>query len=277
MVTIIDKYGPNEKQLKVPYLMAKGPNNELMVRDDSSNQVVVFDEQLKYSHVIGEEGSKGKLKCIKGIAANKTYVYVADGDLHCVQKYKLTGQFVSQFGTKGIAAGQFDTPFGLQLSQSELLFVCDSQNHRIQAFKNDLFSYCFGKFGARPGFFNLPLDVTLNNTETQLFVTDNENHRVQVFTLQGEFIRAFGNVGGVNPKLQDPMGIFFTPDGYVLIASYGNGCILVFKEDGKFVSAIKYTCTYKGKKGLTLPAGVVMMDNGHVVIADYNSKLVVFQ
>ena len=126
-VKVIDKYGPNNEQLRYPYLMAKGPNNEVIVRNYSTNQLVIFDEQLQYSHVIGGRGNgNGKFQLTTGIAVdNKGYLYVADYHLHCIQKFTLSGQFVSQFGSEGTAEGQFNAPYGLVLSQSELLFVCD--------------------------------------------------------------------------------------------------------------------------------------------------------
>ena len=43
-VKVIDKYGPNNEQLQLPYLMAKGPNNEVIVRGCSASQLVIFDE-----------------------------------------------------------------------------------------------------------------------------------------------------------------------------------------------------------------------------------------
>ena len=49
-VKVIDKYGPNNEQLKYPYLMTKGPNNEVIVRNHSTKQLMIFDEQLQYSH-----------------------------------------------------------------------------------------------------------------------------------------------------------------------------------------------------------------------------------
>ena len=81
-VKVIDKYGPNNEQLNCPYLMAKGPNNELIVRNYSTHQLVIFDEQLQYSHVIGGRGNgNGKFQGIIGIVVdNKGYLYVADQD-----------------------------------------------------------------------------------------------------------------------------------------------------------------------------------------------------
>ena len=274
-VKVIDKYGPNNEQLKSPHLMAKGLNNELIVRNNST--LVIFDEQLQYSHVIGGRGNgNGKFQCITGIAVdNKGYLYVADCDLHCIQKLTMNGQFVSQFGSEGIAEGQFKGPLGLVLSQSELLFVCDRDNHRIQVLKNELFSYTFGQYGKEPGYFNNPVDLTLNSNEDQLFITEYNNHRVQVFTPSGQFLRIFGNFTDIPFKLQCPVGIYYTPDNHLLISSWGNHCLLMFKEDGRFVSAIKGT--YQGLKSFRRPCGVIMMNNGQIVIAsNVTHKLVVF-
>ena len=276
-VKVIDKYRPNNEQLEYPYLMAKGLNNEVIVRNDSTHQLAIFDEQLQYSHVIGGRGDgNGKFQCITGMAVdNKGYLYVADRTLHCIQKFTLSGQFVSQFGSKGTAQGQFNVPLGLVLSQSELLFACDYGNHRIQVYKNEVFSYTFGHHGKEPGCFYSPRDLTLNSNENQLFITDSGNHKVQVFTPSGQFLRIFGNFTNIPFKLQDPVGIHYTPDDHLLISSYGNHCVLVFEEDGKFVSAIEGT--YHGKKRFSCPCGVIMMDNGQIVIASNGThKLVVF-
>jgi len=154
-VKIIDKYGPTNKNLVEPYLLAKGPNNELIVRNQSTNQLVVFDEQFQCCHVIGGAGSgSGKFQRITGIAVDKKgYLYVADRVLNCIQKFILTGEYILQFGSKGNADGQLKSPYGLVLSQSGLLFVCDAENNRIQVFENERFSYRFGQYGINPGFF----------------------------------------------------------------------------------------------------------------------------
>ena len=274
---MIDKYGPNKEQLKTPSCMANGPNNELIVNNDSTCQVVIFDEQLQYSHVIGGRGKgNGRFQEISGIAVdNKGYLYVADCRLHLIQKFMISGQFVSQFGSKGTCKGHFNVPIGLVLSQSELLFVCDSNNNRIQVFRNEQFSYTFGQYGKEPGCFNRPVDLTVNSNEDQLFITDINNHRVQVFTPNGQFLRIFGKSTDIPFKLQSPAGIYYTPDNHLLISSNSNHCVLVFEGDGRFVSVIEGT--YQGKKRFSYPCGVIIMNNGHTVIASNGThKLLVF-
>ena len=227
--------------------------------------------------MIGGSGNgNGKFQRITGIAINNQgHLYVANRDLHCIQKLTMNGQFISQFGSEGTREGQFISPYGLVLSQSDLLFVCDYNNHRIQVFNKDLFSYSFGHYGTEPGNFNSPCDLTLNGNEDQLFITEYKNHRVQIFTVSGKFIKVFGNFAGIPFKLQEPVGIYYTPDNFLLISSYSNHCVLVFKHNGKFVSAIEGT--YHHKKIFAGPCGVVMLNSGQIVIATGNTnKVVVF-
>ncbi|XP_065919573.1 E3 ubiquitin-protein ligase TRIM71-like [Dysidea avara] len=265
---IIDKYGPANNALGHPLLLAKGPNNELIVRDNSTNQLVVFDKNFQYSHVIGGEGSGNeKFMYITGIAVNKKGdLYIADSELHCIQKFKLDGDYVSQFGSKGDNDGEFNSPYGLVLSQSGLLFVCDSCNNRIQVFQNGQFSYCFGKYGTCHGMFNDPKDIALNGKD-QLFVADCQNNRVQVFATNGQFCQAFCSFTGVHRhyNLYQPVGIHYTPDGHLLVSCWNSHCVLVFEENGNFTSAIEGS--YQGEHRFSSPYGIVMMDNGKIVIS----------
>ena len=156
-----------------------------------------------------------------------------------------------------------------------MLFVCDSGNCRIQVFRNDRFLYSFGQYGKERGYLDCPRDLTLNSNEDQLFITDRANHRVQVFTLNGQFLRIFGNFTDIPFKLQCPVGIYYTPDNHLLISSYDSHCVLVFEVDGNFVSAVEGTC--QGKERFTGTCGVTMIKDGHIVIANGpGNKLVVF-
>ena len=164
------------------------------------------------------------------------------------------------------------SPFGLALSQSEQLFICDSDNHQIQVFQNEKFRYGFGQHGTEPGDFNHPQDLSLNNSEDQLFITDHHNDRVQVFSPKGQFIRLFDKFPAVVFRLQTPFGIYCAPDGYLLVSYKDSNCVLVLKEDGNFVHAIE---SKRGKRFSDL-GGIVVMDDGQIVIADKsNNRLVV--
>ena len=272
----IIKHGLPMTPLKFPYSLAKGPNNLLIFSDDSTSQLVVFNDQLQYSYCIGRRGKRnGEFQNITGIAVDSDkYLYVTDSDLHCIQKFNLDRKFSCKFGKYGSENNQFKSPHGLLICYPKL-FVCDRYNHRIQVFIRETWYYTIGQQGTEPGSFKEPIDLSLNNSKDQIFVTDNKNHRVQVFTLNGQFLTIFGNLKGIPSTLQEnPVGIFVTPDGYVLITCYHTSCIMILDEDGTFISVIE--STYQGKERFNHPCGIVMMDNGQIIIScSLANKLVV--
>ena len=262
----IDEYGGSN--FNHPWHIINGPNNELIVCDLTNQQVVVFNEQLQYSHVIG----KGKLTgSPNGVAVdNMGHLYVVDR--HCIRKFNMDGSLITQLGTRGSAKGEFNSPHGLAISRTGQLYVCDRNNHRVQVFKNDKFLFLFGKVGSGPDALNHPEAVTMNIDETQLFIADTGNHRIQVCTANGKFVCMFGQFTDIRIpcKLEYPYSIYYTPDDHLLVTSSTN-VVLVVKNDGTFVTAIE------GKERFKRPTGVVMRNNGQIVISGYdNNKLVVF-
>lgn len=279
---VIDKYGPDEQSFLWPFLLANGPNGELIASDNSESvkQLVIFDQHLQYSRVIGGEGNgKGKFQRICGIAIDKEgFLYVTDCLLNCIQKFTVNGEFLSQFGTSGTGSGEFDEPFGLTFSKLNTLFVCDRKNHRVQVFQGENYFFKFGRFSDKqePGTFNQPVDLTLNNSEDKLFITDWSNHRVQVFTPNGEFLSQIENSPNGLFNLMNPDGIFFTPDNHMLVSSTNH--VLIFNEDGTFVSAIEGRSN-DGILRFNDCIGVIMMINGKIVISDGldgTNRLIVF-
>ena len=287
-VMVVENYGPIKyipdippmnKHIASPGFLARGPHNEILVCDSELDVLVVFDEHFQYSHTVGGHGhGYGRFLYITGIAVDKKgFVYLADYNLHCIQKLELKkgGNFICQFGSKGTAGGKFNCPCALLLSQSGLLFVCDMENCRVQVFKNERFSYCFGKRGTGPGAFNQPIDLTMNNSEDQLFITDSSNGRIQLFSPQGQFLKIFSNFIGVPINILRPAGIHYTPDGHLLISAGITNSVLVFQEDGKFISSIEGF--YQGDRRFISPRGIMMTSNGQIVITSFRThRLFVF-
>ena len=276
-------YGAIQKETRViheyectnflnPWHLANGPKDELLVCDYHNHKVVVFNNELQYSHTIGSQGEGyGKFQSPSGIAVDDTgHLYIADQGNHCIQKFNIDGSFICHFGKHGNSEGQFNSPHGLVISKAGQLYVCDRGNHRIQVFKNHNFVLLFGRHGSNPGDFDMPSSMTFNNLETQLFVADSDNHRIQVFTPNGQFICVLNLIGAPH-DITYPYSICFTLDWHLLITSQLGNVLMVFKEDGAFL------CAIKGNGCFDHPAGVVTRHNGQIVVSGWsNNKLVVY-
>ena len=275
-VEVIDGYGKENKQFKYPYLLVNGPNNELIVSDRDSHQLIVLDDSLQFLHTFGGRGKElenGIFYNPSGLAVDKTgsFLYVGDQSNH-IQRFKMEKDssctFVSRFGGKGTGKGHFNCPQGLLFTQSKQLFVCDYRNHRIQVFdKEGKFLHAFGRHGSKPGEFNEPHSIAINNNQDKVFITDHSNSRIQIFSPHGKFLTIINNGPSLNHQLQYPRGIIYTPDGHLLVSCTYTHCILEFKEDGGYVSTTEE---------IIQPCGVVLRCNGDIVVtSNVNQVLVV--
>ena len=263
---IISHYGSqNEKRLNCPHLLAVGPNDEVVVRDCDLKKLVIFDRNLKFSSLIDVKESDPT-----GLAVSKKgHLYLSDSKSNSIKKFKMSGEFIREF------KGEFSSPRGIVITQSDLVCVCDKNNHRIQVLDDMQLCYMFGRKGEHPGCFNEPFDLALNRTEDSLYISDCTNGRIQLFSLGGQFLRLFGDFTNFPKELFNPTGICYTPDGHVMTCISKRSRVVIFDEDGTHVSTIEGT--YKSKKRFEDNVGIVMKSNGQIVIASCGThNLVVF-
>jgi len=127
-------------------------------------------------------------------------------DSHQIYRYQTETKKLSIFGTKfktwrgGSGPNEFDHPRGLTVAEKKI-FICDSNNHRIQILDKETGSYIssWGKEGTDPGELYFPEGIFLY--DELLYIGDNEH--VQVFTKVGHFIQRIGitdNNDNVNSK-----------------------------------------------------------------------------
>ncbi|MEX1033230.1 MAG: 6-bladed beta-propeller [Cellvibrionaceae bacterium] len=107
-------------------------------------------------------------------------IVVADGlDNSRVIKFDKDGKFLTAWGSKGTADGQFDAVHGIATDKKDRVYVADRRNDRIQVFDKD------GKHLATWPGLNFPNHIVI--TENQdVWVADNQPVRLIKFNTDGE-------------------------------------------------------------------------------------------
>jgi DNA-binding beta-propeller fold protein YncE len=209
--------------------------------------------------------NRGQLNLPRGLAIDsKGNFYVADTQNLRVQEFDKTGNFITMFGSKGLAEGQFngysDTavgtgPGGLAVDKDGNIYVADTWNHRMQKFGPDgkvlmawggVINLAEAPAGADPennGRFYGPRGVAIG-PDGNIYVTDTGNKRVLIFDTSGNFVRKIDS--GVTPakaqanypfdkpgEMNEPIGIAVDSAGNVYVADSRNNRIQKFGPDGK--------------------------------------------
>ena len=171
------------------------------------------------------------------VISNDGVMFATDRGSDRLLKLSCDGMLLKAAGGWGKDLGQFDKPRGITLVSNKL-FVCDSDNDRVQVFDTDLnFLDSFGTRGSVEGKFSWPSDISTDR-DGSLYVADTLNHRVQVFSQSGSFLRSFGKRGSGPGELSAPVGIHVHNE-HIYITERFSRRVSVFTTSGEFASSFK--------------------------------------
>ena len=248
--------------------------------DDPSSIIVKDSGELIVSEVRGD-----KISIIKGDSrqvflkltnlAPSCIVTDADTNFYLTREHKLLkfnhqGDLINHIGCNksGYANNRFNNPRGVTLYK-EMLYVCDSDNHRIQVFDLNLrYNKTIGSKGNGSLQFEAPFDVKFDFAGN-MYVAEMENERVQVIDHRGKFVRVFGEEGKVD--LDGPTGLAII-DKYVYVADWKGHRITVYNTLGEFVASF-------GKEGngtgeFHYPYCVTAGADGYIYVCDWQNERV---
>lgn len=225
--------------------------------------------------------------------SQRMYVYIRKDQFAQVWDYGVTASEIAE-SFDPYAAGQrvvqpsatfmqsqLNRPHGIDIGPDGLIYVADSNNHRIVVMSPDgVIQRQIGGYGLAPaeGGLNEPWDVGVGPDGT-VYVADTWNYQVVAFDAQGQWIRSWGVPG---PNLLDdpfalwgPRGIEVDEEGRVYVADTGNKRILVYSADGDFIRQIGSGGGLDGQ--LDEPAGLAIGPDGALYVADtWNQRVQVF-
>lgn len=244
---------------------------KVYVSDSVQRAVLLFDIPGKKFSEIGAT-KPGQLAKPLGLDIGPNgHLYVADISALRIMEYDANGRFLRRMGSKEV----FSRPTDVAVSNdgSRLYVVdtggVDSDTHNIVVF--DLASgeaiSTIGKRGAKPGEFNLPLQVTTSITG-EWYVVDGGNFRVQGYNSDDSFKFAFGSIGRYPGQFARPKGIATDADGniYVIDSAFGN--VQIFNDKGELLMFMGQ----RGHAGIPgsymLPSGIDVDEDGRIYLVD---------
>lgn len=209
--------GEGEGEFQFPKGLALTDKGLVLVCDAGNHRVQVFNmlDDFAFVRSFGQHGTDyGHFTAPLDVALNAADEVLVSDSCHRIQVFDMEGNFLRSFGTRGkkpsmsstkafTDAVMFDHPTNLVVSDENVLFVCDQNNHRI-----------------------LVLDAASGSLKHQI-----KGKKKQVEAEEGDAAEDGGEEGERPPEwvgLHSPAGIAVSSKGEVLVSSYLKNCIHAF-------------------------------------------------
>jgi DNA-binding beta-propeller fold protein YncE len=188
--------------------------------------------------------------------------YVADRLNQRIEEFAANGTYVTDEGSRGVAAGEYSWPEAVAVTPDKTVWVGDTRNNRLQHFANANLTgtpTIVGSSGSAVGQFNYIEGVSAAANGV-VWIADTENNRVQSYDPATLAFAAFGTRGSTpdTNELVNPESVVASATD-MYIADTGNNRVVELDLSGNYVAS--YT-------GLDAPQGVALAPDGSIWVAN---------
>lgn len=210
-----------------------------------------------------------KVAVIGDIETGLGDLFVADTGNNRIQRVSEDGRFVYQFGGFGMAAGKFNTPWGVAVDFNYRLYVAERDSDRVQLFDirgNYLSAVATGEYNFRTIRDPAGMDVDQLGS---LYLADSGNDRVLKFDANGKFLAETGGFGVGLGFLNKPMDVAVDRDRSYYVADTGNNRLQKFDLNDRGIQIV-------GDGILNVPQSLAV-DEQFLYVADTgNNRVCIF-
>lgn len=212
-------------------------------------------------------------------------IYVSDTSHDRIIVFNSRGQFMFEFGTRGVAypaagvkaswePGKFNFPYGIAIDdQTGNIFVADLANKRIQIFNstgNFIDWFPKGEYGGQALDIN-PLSIAIK--KGQVYIANPYN--IVIFTTDGKFVKDFGMPGNEPGQFNRPNGIAVDDNGTVYVSDSLNNRLQALDPNGKSkwvlgerVDASQGMNPVAKKATFEMPRNIAIGPDGNIYVVD---------
>jgi DNA-binding beta-propeller fold protein YncE len=204
-----------------PHAVRVDPEGNLWAVDDLGHIVVKMDAMGRVRMVLGRKGNKGETKDLFdrptdiAFARNGDF-YVSDGYGNSrVVKFSKDGRYLTAWGKKGSASGEFNLPHSIAVDKQGRVYVGDRENYRMQIFDEN------GKFLKEWKHVGSPWGVFITDDQS-LYMCDGHNNRILKLNLEGNILGSLGSAGRLPGQLDYAHHLSVGRSGAIYVAEIKN-------------------------------------------------------
>jgi len=253
-----------------PMGIAIGPHGNVYIADTSNNRIQKFSSEGDFITKWGKNFGDGSIgngngefrhpRCIT--ISSDSFVFVGDSENYRIQKFTLDGDFINAWETEWAYDISVDSDGNIYIPKPNIngyIFKIDPNGNLIK-------EWVIG--GASEG---LAIDKIGN-----IFVSCRNTNKIQKFTVNGEFVIEWSNLGDNTNVMNNPRGIEVDINGDVFVVDSGNNRIIKFSHSGSYIC--EWGDNGSGDGQFNTPCGIAISDSGLVYVADaYNNRIQIFK
>ncbi len=198
----------------------------IFITDSSGGRIQAMTPAGVYLYGFGSAGiDPGQFDTPRDVAVSNDgdTVYVADTGNHRISVFTRLGVYRYSFGGWGKTEGRFRTPSALAVAPDGRVWVCDTQNNRIQVFSaNGVLSAVVQPDGEHA--FNYPEGIAAMK-DGRMVVADTYNHRLVILDSRGRVVDILGSFGTGPDRFNYPSDVDVMPSTQgerIVVADAGN-------------------------------------------------------
>ena len=260
VVSVCD-YGYGLNNLNAPKAVTVDyTTGNIFVADTYNNCVKVFDNSGKIIYKFGDEEGEGKMSWPQSLSIHGNNIVISQYN-DFILNYQLNGKFISRIGKSGKGKLEFSLPLGLTFYKNGDLYICDSNNNRVQILSKEfVFKDQFGQKSLRQ-----PRDVNL--TRRYVYILDESNPCLHLFDYN--FILQKSVLSqGERLQLIKPQSCYIDDSDNILIPGSPSNSICIFNPKFELIHRIS----------IAWPNAVTVDKLGRVIVVsgDGDKRLYIF-
>ena len=177
------------------------------------------------SLVLSAEERRNLLISVGLFAVAAVVPFVADGYVNSrVIRFNKDGEYITHWGHKGTADGEFDLVHDVALDAQGRVYVADRSNKRVQIFDQN------GKFLGKWTDVGSPFGLYYVRSENALYMCDGVNNRIVKLNLDGQVTGVLSSPGKVPGKLDIAHYLAVDSSGAIYVSEIKNWRVQKFAK-----------------------------------------------
>ncbi|MEJ2697761.1 MAG: 6-bladed beta-propeller [Candidatus Sulfobium sp.] len=267
-------FGKEEVKFRRPVEVATAADGRIAVADPGCRCVHLYiPSEAKYKELSAVNDTE-MVSPVSVVFGDQSRLYVSDSARREVMVFDKEGNFL--YHIKEAFMVGLKRPTGLAYNSArKLLYVVDTLENKVYAFRNRDAVFVFGGRGTKGGDFNFPTNIFWTEPG-KIYVTDAMNFRVEIFNSSGGFLASVGHHGDGSGDFSMPKGVAADKRGIIYVVDRLFDNVQLFNEQGEFLLTLGSRGTGGGE--FWLPSGIFIDGSDRLYVCDtYNQRIQVFQ